>query len=76
MWALIGEKFVNDGPAILPRYNVWPVQAVPPLPNQYESWRRKTGAALLGMPLWNMRELMAGYVFSLLVLATPIRAHR
>jgi len=75
VWALIDEGS-KDGPAISRSMNIWPIQASSPLPDRYKSWRKKTGASLLGMPLWNMTELNKGYVLSSLVLSKSIGAHR
>ena len=64
VWGLVDRNSDKYGPDPSPRSNTWVIQACSPQPDRYESWRKHTGAALLGMPLWNLRELMAGYVFS------------
>jgi hypothetical protein len=44
---------------------IWLIQASSPKPVQWRVWAKQRKAALLGMPLWNMGELMEGYVFGL-----------
>ena len=63
VWALIDVDFENRGPN-LASTNVWPIQASCPNPVLWHAWRKQHRAALLGMPLWSMEELMAGYVFT------------
>ena len=72
IWTLLDVDGSQAAPFITRGMNVWPIQASSPQPNRYASWRKQTGAALLGMPLWNMRELMEGYVFNFPVLATSM----
>jgi len=65
IWALFDVDFKDHGPPIAAESNIWPIQASSPNPIRWKAWSKQTGAALLGMPLWNMDELMGGYVFSL-----------
>ncbi|EIM89619.1 uncharacterized protein STEHIDRAFT_108317 [Stereum hirsutum FP-91666 SS1] len=37
-----------------------PVDVSPPDPSRYKDWRKQANAALWGMPLWSMEELLAG----------------
>ena len=64
LWVLIDVDYENHGPP-LASTNVWPIQTSSPNSARWKAWRKQTGGALLGMPLWNMDELMKGYVFSL-----------
>jgi len=64
IWALIDVDYLDKGPPITGSDNIWPIQASPPNPIQWKSWSKQNGAALLGMPLWKMDELMEGYAFS------------
>ena len=64
IWALIDVDSRDQGPPITPDDNIWPIQMSCPNPVRWKSWRKQNRAVLLGMPLWNMEELMEGYVFS------------
>jgi len=64
IWALLDVDYQDQGPPITARANIWPIQASYPNPIQWKSWRKQYNAALLGMPLWKMDDLMEGYVFS------------
>ena len=64
VWALIDVDY-KEGEPSLANTNVWPIQASPPNPIRWKSWRKQNGAALLGMPLWTRKEPVEGYVFSL-----------
>jgi len=65
IWALIDADLQKQGTPFSRRSNIWPIQASFPNPVQWETWSKQYGAAMLGMPLWNVEELMEGYVFSL-----------
>jgi hypothetical protein len=54
---------------------VWPIQASSPNPARWKVWQKQYGAALWGMPLWDMKELMEGYAFSLFSLSTIDPGH-
>jgi len=63
IWALIdGDCPKSKGPAMSSSPLVWPVQATSPNPSRWESWSKQNGVTLLGMPLWNVKELVEGYV--------------
>jgi hypothetical protein len=65
IWALIDMDYQYQGPPITGSSNIWPIQASSPDPVRWKHWRKQNRAALLGLPPWNMEELMEGYVFSL-----------
>jgi len=75
IWALIDVDFLNEGPPITDSNNIWPILASSPNPIRWKSWRKQTGAVLLGMPLWEMDELMEGYVFSVFSLSAIRSSH-
>jgi len=75
IWALIDMDCLEEGPPITGSDNIWPIQASSPNPIRWKSWRKQTGAALLGMPLWKMNELMEGYVFSVFSLSAIHSSH-
>jgi len=75
VWALIDVDFNDRGPPLSSTSNVWPIQASSPNPIRWKSWRKQYGAAELGMPLWNKKELMAGYAFSLFSLSAIDPGH-
>jgi len=64
IWTLIDVDYGDGGPPLDSDQNVWPIQASSPNRIRWKSWRKQNRAALLGMPLWSMDELMKGYVFS------------
>jgi len=64
VWTLIEADRMKDGPSISLNFDIWAIQASSLHPNRYKSWRKQTGAALLGMPLWSKRELKEGCVFN------------
>lgn len=69
IWALIDVDYEDEGPPISSSSNIWPIQASSPKSVRWRAWAKQDGAAILGMPLWNMDELMEGYVFSLFSLS-------
>ena len=75
VWALIDVDFNDRGAPLDSTSNAWPIQASSPNPIRWKSWRKQYGAAELGMPLWNKKELMAGYVFSLFSLSVIDPGH-
>ena len=76
VWALIDMDFGSQEPPISGDLEVWPIQASSPNPAQWGKWRKQLRAAMWGMPLWDMDELMEGYGFILpLCLGRPVR-HR
>jgi len=76
VWTPIDADSMTGGPSVKRRYDIWAVQASSPHPDRYKSWRKQTGAALLGMSLWDLRELLKGCVFSFPAPATSIRTYR
>jgi hypothetical protein len=68
IWALIDMDCVDKGPPIVDASNIWPIQTSSN-PTQWNLWLRHNQAALLGMPLWDMKELTEGYVFGLFSLS-------
>ena len=63
MWTLI-DSGTRAQPLIENWCRIWPIQVTPPNPIRWKAWRKQRDAALLGMPLWNMKELEEGYVSS------------
>jgi hypothetical protein len=74
VWALIDMDFGDRGPPITSSSDIWPVQASSNSV-QWKSWSKQFGAAELGMPLWNMEELMKGYVSSFFSLSAIDPGH-
>jgi len=62
LWALIDLDFGESLPPLNRHTNVWPIQVSSPNPIRWKAWHKQYRAALLGMPLWNMKELRRGYV--------------
>ena len=75
VWALTYVGHGNTESPISATRSIWPVQTPPLNPTRWKSWRRQNGAALLGMPIWDMKELMKGYVFSLFSLSAIDPSH-
>jgi len=75
IWALIDVDYLDHGPPITGSDNTWPIQASPPDPIRWNSWSKQNEATLLGMPLWEMDELMEGYVFSVFSLSAIRSSH-
>jgi len=75
IWALIDMDYQDQGPLMSGGDRIWPIQASPPEPIRWKSWSKQNGAALLGMPLWEMDELMEGCVFSVLSLSAINSSH-
>jgi len=65
VWGLIDVDFQDHGPPISSDLTVWPIQASSEKPIRWRSWQKQLrGAALWGMPLWNLEELVEGYALS------------
>ena len=64
IWALVDMDLRKQEPPFVKNINFWPIQTASPDNFRWATWRKQFGAALLGMPLWDMKELMEGYVFS------------
>ena len=75
IWTLVDVDSWEEGPPLDPNLDIWPIQASDPDPRKFASWVKKYGAILLGMPLWNMEELIEGYVFSRLSLSAINPGH-
>jgi len=75
IWALIDVDCLDEAPPITGSDNIWPIQAASPNPIRWKSWSKQNGARLLGMPLWEMDELMEGYVFSVFSLSAIRSSH-
>jgi len=69
IWALIDADHKDRGPHIASNPYTWPVQTTSPIPAQWKSWSKQNRAPLLEIPLWDMEELMEGYVFNLFSLS-------
>ena len=69
IWTLI-DADEESGELFIPRdANIWPLLACSPKSSRWTSWFKQYGASLLGMPLWTVEELLAGYVFDLFFLS-------
>jgi len=62
IWALIDGDYGSQGLPIGLSPVTWPVYASSPSPTRWTPLLEQNGATLLGMPLWNMEELLQGYV--------------
>lgn len=69
---LIDVDYADRGPPLTGSSTVWPIQASSPNPIRWKSWAKQNKAAELGMPLWSIEELAAGYV-SDIDIGTPVR---
>ena len=69
IWTLIDMNYADRGPPIDKGLNIWPVQASPSNRIRWKAWQKQYDAALFGMPLWSMKELIARYVFDLFPLS-------
>ena len=75
IWALIDVDYRNRAPAISSdSYRIWPIQTTSPNPDPWKAWSKQNGATLLGMPPWNVEELMGGSAFSLFSLLSSASA--
>jgi len=70
IWALIDVDYTDRGPPFQRSSDVWPIQASSPNPARWKSWRKQNQAALWGMPLWEVEDLLQGYASSLSTLTT------
>ena len=70
MWALIDVDLQNQEPPFTGSSNVWPIQPSPPESDRWKPWTKQYGASVLGMPPWNMEDLLEGYVFSVFSIST------
>ena len=69
IWGLIDVDSENQAPpaSITSGVDIWPIQTSSPKPDRWHTWIKYTQGAVLGMSLWNVRELMSGYVFNLFI---------
>ena len=74
VWILIDVDFNDRGPPLSSTSNAWPIQVSSPNPVRWKSWLKQCRGAKLGMPLWNMEELVAGYVLACYLSLPPISA--
>ena len=65
VWALIDMDYRSEQPPISGTSNIVPIQASPQGSVLWKSWKKQYRAALFGMPLWSMEELIEGYVYDL-----------
>jgi len=63
VWAPIDVNYLDGGPPIRSDPIAWPIQASSPIPIRWRSWHKQFNAALWGMPLWNLEELIEGCAF-------------
>jgi len=63
IWALIDVDLKDGGAPFQRSSNIWPIQTSSPRPARWKSWRKQYQAALWGMPLWEIEDLMQGYAF-------------
>jgi len=64
IWTVIDVDYLNGGPPIRSDPIAWPIQASSPVPIRWKSWHKQLKAALWGMPLWSLEELIEGYALS------------
>ena len=76
IWSLIDVDFKDREPpeSITGIRSVWPIQTSSPNPVRWKYWSKQAEAAILGMPLWTMEELVKGYVFNLFPLPVTCRS--
>jgi len=65
IWALIDVDYKNQGRPITAESNIWPIQASSLKTIRWKAWSKQNGATLLGLPLWDMGELIKGYAFNM-----------
>jgi hypothetical protein len=75
LWLLIDVDTRGQEPIIPGGPELWPIQACSPNHLQWKPWKKQFGAAEWGMPLWDMEELMEGYVSGLFPLPTIDPSH-
>jgi len=75
IWALIDGDYEGQGPSLGGNPAIWPIQATSPKPQRWKGWSKQNRVTLIGMPLWNMEELVEGYVFSLFSLSAIDPGH-
>ena len=63
IWALIDVDYQDRGPPCVGSRNIWPIQTSSPNPVRWKHWSKQAQAAMLGMDLWSVEELMEGYDF-------------
>ena len=62
IWTLVDMDFAPGEPPLDRGDDVWPIQATSPKPVRWRGWAKQHSAPVLGMPLWDMEELMKGFV--------------
>jgi len=75
VWALIDGDYEDPGVSLGGDSTIWPIQATSPNPQRWKGWVKQNTAAVFGMPLWNAKELVEGYVFSLFSLSVINPGH-
>jgi len=75
IFALIDGDYEGQGVSLGGNSAIWPIQATSPNPERWKEWMKQNSASLLGMPLWNVEELVKGYVFSLFSLSVIDSGH-
>jgi len=73
IWAPIDVDFLNREPPVRDDPNIWPVQASPPNPIRWQMWLKQLNGSLLGMPLWNRKDLVQGYALFSCLPSTRVR---
>jgi hypothetical protein len=76
IWALIDVGSQENGPPFTDRSNIWPIHTTSPSPVRWTAWQKHWNAALWGMPLWSVEELIEGYVLFSLSAIEPGHAVR
>ena len=75
IWALIDADLRSHELPFTYELNIWPIQASSPNTTRWKAWSKQFGAAVLGLPLWNMGELMKGCVFGVFSLSSIDPGH-
>ena len=75
IWALIDGDYEGEGISLGGDSAIWPIHATSPNPKRWKEWLKQNNGAILGMPLWNVEELVEGCVFSLFSLSAIDPGH-
>jgi len=75
IWALIDGDCDGQEVSLGGNPYIWPIHVTSPNPKRWKGWVKQNTASLLGMPLWNVEELVEGYVFSLFSLSAINPGH-
>jgi len=60
VWALIDVDWGETGAPLTEDLLIWPIQVSSPKPVRWRSWSKQFRAAIWGLPLWTLEELVYG----------------